>query len=404
MTPSSTTKPPPLRIVSFLESNFVTGPAKNVLQFAHSARQPDPAEGLPAVELSIVTFARPHDGPNGLIDGARRAGLKVHVLEESGPFDPSLLPKVRQLIHSLAPDIIQTHHVKSHFLIARSGLNRSYPWIAFHHGYTATNLKQRLYNQFDRWSLHRPDHLVAVCGPFKNQLTALGIAPERISILHNTLAAGPAPDSAAPNSPAIEAARALVPAGIPILLIVGRLSHEKGHLDLIAALKLLQSQHPQLPWHALFIGEGPARTPLTAAMARAGLAARITLAGHQVDVKPFYGLADLFVMPSHSEGSPNALLEAMMARVPIVATHVGGIPEIVTHGETALLVPPSDPSALAAALAQLLANPALAQRLALAAQRQALDHHQPSAYRRQLARIHLEVLRQKGAPALTHAS
>ena len=404
MTPSSTTKPPPLRIVSFLESNFVTGPAKNVLQFAHSARQPDPAEGLPAVELSIVTFARPHDGPNGLIDGARRAGLKVHVLEESGPFDPSLLPKVRQLIHSLAPDIIQTHHVKSHFLIARSGLNRSYPWIAFHHGYTATNLKQRLYNQFDRWSLHRPDHLVAVCGPFKNQLTALGIAPERISILHNTLAAGPAPDSAAPNSPAIEAARALVPAGIPILLIVGRLSHEKGHLDLIAALKLLQSQHPQLPWHALFIGEGPARTPLTAAMARAGLAARITLAGHQVDVKPFYGLADLFVMPSHSEGSPNALLEAMMAHVPIVATHVGGIPEIVTHGETALLVPPSDPAALSAALAQLLANPALAQRLALAAQRQALDHHQPSAYRRQLARIHLEVLRQKGAPALTHAS
>ena len=139
-------------------------------------------------------------------------------------------------------------------------------------------------------------------------------------------------------------------------------------------------------------------------MARAGLTDRITLAGHQEDVKPFYGLADLFVMPSHSEGSPNALLEAMMAHVPIVATHVGGIPEIVTHGETALLVPPSDPAALAAALAQLLANPALAQRLALAAQRQALDHHQPAAYRHQLARIHLQVLRQKGSPALTYAS
>lgn len=399
MTPSSTTKPPPLRIVSFLESNFVTGPAKNVFQFAHSARQPDPAEGLPAVELSVVTFTRPHDGPNGLIDGARRAGLKVHVLEESGPFDPSLLPKVRDLIQSLAPSIIQTHHVKSHFLIARSGLSRYYPWIAFHHGYTATNLKQRLYNQFDRWSLHRPDHLVAVCGPFKNQLTALGIAPERISILHNTLAPSPAPDAAA-----IQAARTLVPAGVPILLIVGRLSHEKGHLDLIAALQLLQSQHPQLPWHALFIGEGLARAALTAAIARVGLTARITLAGHQADVKPFYGLADLFVMPSHSEGSPNALLEAMMERVPIVATHVGGIPEIVTNGETALLVPPSDPAALAAALAQLLAHPALAQRLALAAQRQALDHHQPHAYRRQLARIHLQVLRQKGSCALLHAS
>ncbi len=396
-TSSSTTRPPrALRIVSFLESNFVTGPAKNVFQFAHSALQPD-AEGHPSVELSIVTFTRPHDGPNGLIEGARAAGLTVHPLEESGPFDPSLLPKVRELIHSLAPDIIQTHHVKSHFLLARSGLHLTYPWIAFHHGYTATNLKQRLYNQFDRWSLRHPDHLVAVCGPFKNQLTALGIPPQRISILHNTLEPWP------PDPAAIAAARAPLPPNVPILLIVGRLSHEKGHLDLIQALQLLQSQHPQLPWHALLIGEGPARAPLTAAIAAANLVSRVTLAGHHADVKPFYGLADLFVMPSHSEGSPNALLEAMMGSVPIVASQVGGIPEIVTHEETALLVPPRDPPALAAALAALLSDLPQARRLATAAQHRALAHHQPSAYRRQLAEIHLQVLRQKGSPALTHA-
>ncbi len=398
MTADSTTHlPPTLRVVSFLESNFVTGPAKNVFQFALSARQPDPT-GLPAVELSVITFARPHDGPNGLVDAARRAGLPVHILPESGRFDPSLLPKVRQLIRSLAPDIIQTHHVKSHFLIALSGLHRSFPWLAFHHGYTATSLNQRLYNQFDRWSLRQPEHLIAVCGPFKDQLTALGIAPQRISILHNTL------DPWQPDPAASAAVRATLPPGVPILLTVGRLSHEKGHLDLIAALEILQSQHPQLPWHALLVGEGPARAPLTQAIARANLATRITLAGHHADVKPFYGVADLFVMPSHSEGSPNALLEAMVAGVPIVASRVGGIPEIVSHQETALLVPPSEPAALAGALAQLLADPAQRRQLAEAAQKHAELHHRPPVYRRQLARIHLQLLRQKGSFPLAHAS
>lgn len=398
---TSTTKPPsPLRIVSFLESNFVTGPAKNVFQFALSARQPDPREGLPAVELSIITFTRPSDGPNGLIEGARRALIPVHSLPESGPFDPSLLPRVRHLIQSLAPDIIQTHHVKSHFLIARTGLHQSYPWIAFHHGYTSTNLKQQIYNQFDRWSLRRPAHLVTVCGPFKKQLTRIGIPPDRISVLHNTLE----PWSPHPDHLTASRARTALPSGVPILLVVGRLSREKGHLDLIAALQSLKSQQPQLPWHALLIGEGHERASLTAAIARAGLTGHVTLAGHQDDVKPYYGLADLFVMPSHSEGSPNALLEAMMAGVPIVATHVGGIPEIVTNGVSALLVPPANPPALAAALAQILDNPSLAQRFAAAAQRQALEVHQPSAYRRRLAQIHLQVLRQKGSPTLTHAS
>lgn len=397
MTPPSTATPQTLRVVSFLESNFVTGPAKNVFQFAASARQPDPS-GLPAVELSVITFARPHDGPNGLIEGARRAGLAVHVLPESGRFDPSLLPKVRQLIRSLSPHLIQTHHVKSHFLIALSGLHPSFPWLAFHHGYTATSLNQRLYNQCDRWSLRQPDHLIAVCGPFKDQLTALGIAPQRISVLHNTL------NPWLPDPAAIAAARATLPPGVPILLMVGRLSHEKGHLDLLAALEILRSRHPQLPWHALLVGEGPARAPLTSAIARVNLHSRITLAGHHADVKPFYGVADLFVMPSHSEGSPNALLEAMVAGVPILASRVGGIPEIVSHQQTALLVPPSDPPALAEALAQLLADPALRHRLAAAAQQHAELHHRPPVYRRQLAQIHLQLLRQKGSFPLAHAS
>lgn len=397
MTPTSTPTPPQtLRVLSFLESNFVTGPAKCVFQFAQAARLAD--SDLPLVDLSMATFTRPTDGPNGLIDGARLAGLPVHVLSETGPFDRSLLPKVRSLVHSLAPDLIETHHVKSHFLIALSGLGRTYPWVAFHHGYTATSRKQRLYNHFDRWSLRQPGHLVAVCGPFKKQLTRFGLPPERISVLHNAI------EPWSPDPAAIAKARTLVPPGLPILLMVGRLSREKGHLDFVSALALLHSRHPQLPWHALLVGEGPERAALTESLARAGLSSRVTLAGLHHDIKPFYGLADLFVMPSHSEGSPLALLEAMISEVPIIASSVGGIPEIVTDQQHARLVPPSDPATLADALAELLANPSLGHRFAAAAYRRAFEHHRTAVHRRRLAAIHLQVLRQKGSPALAHAS
>src|SRR5437879_1127231 len=141
-----------IRVMSVMEAGFVTGPAKNLIEFARCARTPD--EDLPAVEFSVVAYQRGREeSRNPFVEAARSAGIPVDIVHERGRFDPSILPQLRAIIAVRRPHIIQTHNVKSHFLMRVSGLCRTHCWIAFHHGYTTTDFKMRCYNQLDRWSL-----------------------------------------------------------------------------------------------------------------------------------------------------------------------------------------------------------------------------------------------------------
>src|SRR5947209_10387722 len=162
---------PRIRAVSIMEAQFVTGPAKNLLEFAVRARVPPP--GCPAVDLSIVTYHRDpatEPGENPFIAAANQAGVPVDVIHERGRFDRSIISQIKAILDQRHPDIVQTHNSKSHFLMRYSGLFRTNRWLAFHHGYTATDVKMRLYHQLDRWSLRVPENLVTVCGPFQRQL------------------------------------------------------------------------------------------------------------------------------------------------------------------------------------------------------------------------------------------
>src|SRR5437867_10406659 len=127
-----------IRVVSIMEAQFVTGPAKNLLEFAQRARTAPP--GLPSVDLSIATYHRDPDtkpAANPFIAAAGRAGVPVDVICEKRRFDPSVFPQIAAALERRQPQIVQTHNVKSHFLMRYSGLWRKYRWIAFHHGYTS---------------------------------------------------------------------------------------------------------------------------------------------------------------------------------------------------------------------------------------------------------------------------
>src|SRR5580704_9017635 len=149
-----------IRVVSIMESDFVTGPAKNLLEFAKRARHP--ANGLPSVEITAATYMRGNDNPadNGFVTAAIEAGVPMDLLAEKGRFDLGVIAHIERLLEIRKPDIVQTHNVKSHFLMRYSGLWRKYRWIAFHHGYVTTDRKMRLYNQVERWSLRRAAHMV----------------------------------------------------------------------------------------------------------------------------------------------------------------------------------------------------------------------------------------------------
>jgi glycosyltransferase involved in cell wall biosynthesis len=171
-----------------------------------------------------------------------------------------------------------------------------------------------------------------------------------------------------------------------VVLAVGRLSKEKAHADLVEAVALLKDLSVQL----VLVGEGPEREAITNLAATRQVP--LTMAGQITDVAHYFALADVFVLPSHSEGSPNVLLEAMAAGLPIVATNVGGIPDAVTTGEQALLVPPSQPQALAAAIRRLLGDPALVSRLAASARDRATAQFSPEARVKTIASIYQRVL------------
>ncbi|MGH9735286.1 MAG: glycosyltransferase [Candidatus Acidiferrales bacterium] len=358
-----------------METAWLSGPAKNLIRFARHAAEANTSSLR--VSVSVATFRRGKTPvENDFTVACKEAQIGVHQIQERFAFDPAIVPAIRKLIAEYNPDILQTHSVKSHFLIRLSGAYRRYPWIAFHHGYTWTDLKVLLYNQLDRWSLPASSRVVTVCNPFASELERLGVDRGRIAIRHNAVN----PFVPASDEAVSEVRRVLrIPPGTRVLLSVGRLSREKGQAELIKALANLRNQNAERKLRLLVVGDGPDLRRLERLASASGVADCVSFVGHQFDVAPYYTLADVMVLPSSTEGSPNALLEAMAAGLPIVATAVGGVPEIVSDRNSALLVPKEDPAALSSAIARVLDSDVLRQQLSQAA-RNTASAYTPQAY------------------------
>lgn len=363
-----------VRVLDFMEATWVGGPAKNLIEFARRASHTDTSS--PRVSIHVATFERGESESNEFVRSCRNAGIPVHVIRERFTLDPAIVRAVSRLIETYDPDIVQTHSVKSHFLMRLTGAYRRRRWVAFHHGYTLTNLKMRVYNQLDRWSLPAARKVVTVCRPFASDLQRIGVPCERITTQHNAVR----PFSPARSKQVIKLHQALgIPDHAQILLSVGRLSREKGQADLIRAVGLLRDQKPGCTLRLILVGDGPDRSSLEAIARRCGVRDWINFVGHQTDVAPYYSLADVMVLPSWTEGCPNVLLEGMAAGLPIVATAVGGVPEIVSASGAALLVERKQPAALARRIAEILGDENLKAELRAAAQR-AASAYSPERY------------------------
>lgn len=379
---------PPLRVVSLLDADAVTGPAKNLIQFCRAANAFKEEE--PAVQVSIATICRaPRGVANPFILAARAAGIEVDVLVEKYRYDPRTIGQLKQVIKHRRAGIIETHGVRMHFLARISGLGAKIPWVAFQHGYTAEDLKMLAYNQLDRWSLRKAACVFTDCRPFADELAGLGIRRERIRVLGSSIAIAEPSD---PHDIRSLSDRLGIEPGETVILSIGRLSREKAQADLIAAVAHLLRMNPQRMLRLVLVGDGPDRQRLQESAAAAGLSRMIVFAGQQNDVRPWYGIAQLFVLSSMSEGSPNVLLEAMAAGVPIVSTAVGGVPEMLEHDWSGLLAPPGNHQALAVQMERLIADPALAARLARNAAVAVRERFSPDAYRRAVIEAYADLV------------
>lgn len=361
----------------------MTGPARNLLEFCQLA--PSIPAPLGPIEVTLATFRRPAQlgKPDLFLEGAARVGVKVELIHEKNAFDLRTLSRMRALLDRVRPDILQTHNVKSNFLAWLSGLGRQYPWIAWNHGYTQPTKKQEIYNRFDRVSLRRARRVVTVTSAFVPGLRASGVPDSRIEIIANAIPLEWMKSAGEPEH------RPLPQSGAITLLSIGRLSREKAHSDLLEAAALVQRESGRQV-KVLLLGEGHEQNSLVAQAAALGV--ELTLPGLKEDVRPWYSKGDMFVLPSHSEGSPNVLLEAMALGVPIVSTDVGGVRDILRDGQEALLTPARSPRALADAIAKLIADPAQGARLAAAARERAHRELLPQPRAEKIARLYRKVL------------
>lgn len=227
------------------------------------------------------------------------------------------------------------------------------------------------------------DRYLAVSNAVASQLRDdFGIDASKIEVVHNGIAS----ESFIASRP--EALRETLTRGHhgPIVLTVARLDQGKGHGDLLDAARLVPD--------ALFVlvGDGPERAALESKARELGVADRFVFLGERRDVPSLLACADVFVLPSLSEGLPLSVLEAMAAGVPVVATAIPGIDEIVTHGRTGLLVPSSTPTELARAILQLCARPEEGRALAAVAQANVKSRFSTERMVNRVASVYEEVL------------
>jgi glycosyltransferase involved in cell wall biosynthesis len=165
-----------------------------------------------------------------------------------------------------------------------------------------------------------------------------------------------------PGPPDLELKKRMgLPIDSPIITLVAVLRAQKRHELVIAAAAEVIKVFPQARF--LFVGDGPGRNRVEQEIKNARLEAQILMTGYREDVPAILSFTDLGIISSVAEGIPQFLFQIMAMGKPIIATEVGGIPEIVTSGETGVLIPPEDPAALAKAIVQVLGDPGSARRL-----------------------------------------
>jgi glycosyltransferase involved in cell wall biosynthesis len=300
--------------------------------------------------------------PEGDLAAAlRRAGIKVMLYPGANvSFTWQALRSLTGLMRSWRPRIAHTHgSLAGRMAAALAGARIIYTkhGLAYAEEQSlqvrapAPVLKRAAVNLF-------ADRIVAVSEAVRRALEASGAAPERIRVIPGGVALAP---FAAVQPPANGMTG--------VLGALGRLGREKGFDVLLAAMSKLPPGEARL----LLGGEGTQGEALARQLHDLGLEDRVTMTGFVADVPAFLSQIGLFVLPSRSEGLGLVAVEAMAAGRPVIATNVGGIPEVVVDGETGVLVPPEQPDALAAAIHRLLRDPVVAAQMGQAGRRRARE-------------------------------
>ena len=290
-----------------------------------------------------------------IVERSEKVHPVVHELRESGVtvHEIALAPRAyaeerRRVAHVCAewrPHVVHTHGYRPSVMNARVIRRLSIPCVTTFHGFTGGDWRNRMYEWLERRTARTMDAVIAVSEPLRRRLASSGIPEDRLHVVVNAHRA---------RSERLTREQARAALGLPlqgfILGWIGRLTHEKGADVLIDALPFLGDESVT----AAIVGDGPLRPALTG-RAESSAHGRVRWQGLVPDAADYLRAFDVFVLSSRTEGTPMVIFEAMDAEVPIVATRVGGVPDVL-RADDALLVPSEDARALAHAIQSVRAD------------------------------------------------
>lgn len=312
--------------------------------------------------VTVLAFLDSGDGDHPVVARLRAAGVPVTSVEL--PPRAYLAERRRLRAAAVAADVVHTHGARVDVVDLGPARRAGLGTVTTLHGFTGGGAKNRAYEWLQRRAVRHAHSVVAVSRPMAERLAARGLPAARLRVLPNAWApeGDPLPRAAA------RAALGVAAEGLR-LGWVGRLTREKGADVLVDAVGRLGGAEGAVS----VIGDGAERAALAARAQAHGVASRFAWHGALAGAGRLMRAFDVFVLSSRTEGTPIVLLEAMAAGVPVVASAVGGVPDVVSPAE-AWLVPPDDPEALSAALAEAARQPEeRARRAAAAAARLARD-------------------------------
>lgn len=362
-------------VLHLIGSNLVGGPEKQILHHAVDM------QGSP-YRITLGSFHDLSERPEVL---TAAEGKNIPTFCLPGGVRPDLVQRLASELHQRKGALLCTHGFKANVVGYLAARKTKTPHVAFVRGFTAENKRIAFYEVLERQALKRAQRVVCVSQKQAEEIGRLRKKRRAPFVVKNAML----PPYSREQGKEISK-RSLGLEDAFIFGSVGRLSIEKGHRFMVSAFhQLCEQAGPQARLALVVVGDGVEQGPLEQQAAALGIREKVFFAGYQGSCAEWMQLMDCMIQPSLTEGTPNSVLEALCLRTPVIATAVGGVPDLITDGRNGLLVPPEDPAMLAQAMLRIYRSPELRNEL-IAGTASTTEEYSPAHQRQKMIEVYEE--------------
>lgn len=344
-----------IRIVHIMATPSFSGPDATVLSIFEKL---DPVR----YRNYLIFLNSPGTVNQLLVERSRSLGIETVSFDTRGKINLLTLKKIISFTRKNRIQILHPHNYKTDILAYLA--SRFYPvkCVSTLHGFVNRNRKMRFYRRLDLKILKHFDRVKVVSRPLYSLAESVGICPDKLSLIPNAIdlalmVSGETEQESIRKEFTLNKKQ-------PLIGMIGRLDKEKNPGLILDILPELIRLFPDLK--CFFVGEGSLRGDLIRRAEEMGLNSMAVFTGYREDARTIISLLDVVIIPSWTEGIPKTLLESMAFEKPVVATRVGGVPDVIRDGKNGFLVPPGDPRVMADKVAFLLADSELRHRMGIA--------------------------------------